>query len=115
MDYLGLAALVFVHIASAHFPRCKFVSCNDAPRRDALTVFLIVVALFHHVIGVIFPIAVTAILLNMNRSALRLPRPSAGGVPNEQLSILNFVDRLHLLVSFVIVPSAIRNVVSRVG
>jgi hypothetical protein len=51
----------------------------------------------------------------LNRSALRLPRPSARGVPNEQLSTLNFVDRLHLLVSFVSVPSAIRNVVWHVG
>lgn len=52
---------------------------------------------------------------HLKRSALRLPRPSAGGVPNEQLSTLNFVDRLHLLLSFVIVPSAIRNVVWRVA
>jgi hypothetical protein len=64
MEYLGLAH-VFVHIASAHFPHCKFASCNDAPRRDPLAAFPIVVALFHLVIGVMFPIAVSAILLNI--------------------------------------------------
>jgi hypothetical protein len=64
MEYLGLAH-VFVHIASAHFPHCKFASCNDAPRRNPLTAFPIMVALFHLVISVMFPIAVSAILLNI--------------------------------------------------